>query len=230
MHEKRLVGEAAAELVENKMVVGLGSGSTVFYTLKKLGYLIEKGLQIQGVATSNTTAELAREFKIPLVDLGRVEHIDIAIDGADEMDPNFNLIKGGGGALLREKMVAKAAKRMVIIADSSKNVKKLGEFLLPVEVIPFGWEMTARHIQRLGGIFKLRMTSDNKPYVTDNKNYILDCDFNFITNPTQLEVSLNMLPGVVENGLFVNVPTDVITILNEEVKVFENIKHIKRTL
>ncbi|WP_341285659.1 ribose-5-phosphate isomerase RpiA [Priestia megaterium] len=224
MHEKQLVGEAAADLVENNMVVGLGSGSTVFYTLKKLGYLVEKGLQIQGVATSKTTAKLARELKIPLVDLGAVDYIDVAIDGADEMDPNFNLIKGGGGALLREKMVAKAAKRMVIIADSSKNVEKLGGFLLPVEVIPFGWEMTARHIQRLGGIFKLRVTSDNKPYVTDNKNYILDCDFNFITDPAQLEVSLNMLPGVVENGLFVNVPTDVITILNEKVKLFGNIK------
>jgi len=221
LNEKQIVGEAAAELVEKKMVVGLGSGSTVFYTLKKLGYLVEKGLQIQGVATSNTTAKLARELKIPLVDLGAVDYIDIAIDGADEMDPNFNLIKGGGGALLREKMVAKAAKRMVIIADSSKNVEKLGHFLLPVEVIPFGWEMTARHIQRLGCTLKLRMTADNKPYVTDNKNYILDCDFNFITNPNQLEVSLNMLPGVVENGLFIDVPTDIVTIYNGIVQTFK---------
>ncbi|WP_394555539.1 ribose 5-phosphate isomerase A (plasmid) [Priestia aryabhattai] len=225
MHQKQLVGEAAARLVENKMVVGLGSGSTVFYTLKKLGSLVSEGLHIQGVATSDKTAELAREFKIPLVNLGAVEHIDIAIDGADEMDPYFNLIKGGGGALLREKMIAKAAKRMVIIADSSKNVEKLGGFLLPVEIIPFGWEMTARHIQRLGGSSKLRLRSDNKPYVTDNKNYILDCNFNFITNPAQLEVSLNMIPGVVENGLFVDVPTDVITILNENVKMFQNLKN-----
>jgi len=225
LHQKQLVGEAAARLVENKMVVGLGSGSTVFYTLKKLGSLVSEGLHIQGVATSDKTAELAREFKIPLVNLGAVEHIDIAIDGADEMDPYFNLIKGGGGALLREKMIAKAAKRMVIIADSSKNVEKLGGFLLPVEIIPFGWEMTARHIQRLGGSSKLRLRSDNKPYVTDNKNYILDCNFNFITNPAQLEVSLNMIPGVVENGLFVNVPTDVITILNEKVIMFQNLKN-----
>ncbi|WP_456363592.1 ribose-5-phosphate isomerase RpiA [Priestia aryabhattai] len=219
MQEKQLVGEAAAKLVENNMIVGLGSGSTIFYTLKKLGELVSAGLKITGVATSRQTEELAKQFKIPILSLGEVEYLDIAIDGADEIDQSFSLIKGGGGALLREKMVANSAKRVVIIVDSSKSTNVLGTYPLPVEIVPFGWEMTTRKIEKTGCVPTLRMNEMNEPYLTDNGNYILDCNYKVISNPKELEVKLNMIPGVVENGLFVGVADEIITVKDKVVSI-----------
>lgn len=210
MNEKQLVGEKAVEYVKDGMIVGLGTGSTAYYTIVKLGEMVKQGLQIQGIPTSKQTEELANKLGIPLTTLDKVEKIDVAIDGADEVDPYLNVIKGGGGALLREKIIARAAEKFIVVADSSKNVHTLGSFPLPVEVIPFGYTMTARHIEKLGGNPRLRKVGNN-PYITDNGNYILDVHFREIPNPEEIETQLNLIPGVVENGLFVGMVDMVIT-------------------
>lgn len=211
MNEKKEVGEKAVEYVKDGMVVGLGTGSTVFYSIAKLGQLVQQGLSIQGVPTSEQTAKLAREFGIPLVSFKEIEGIDVAIDGADEVNPDLNLIKGGGGALLREKIIAKAARTFIVVADSRKNVDTLGAFPLPIEVVPFGYEMTMKHIRELGGSLNLRQTNGT-PYLSDNGNYVIDCDFIEIKDPKALERELNIIPGVVENGLFVDMTDAVITL------------------
>lgn len=215
MNEKQMVGEKAVEYIEDGMVVGLGTGSTAYYTIKKLGELVRNGLTIKGIPTSEQTAALAVEQGITLVDFKDVEEIDVAIDGADEFDAGLNLIKGGGGALLREKIIANAASTFIVIADSSKGANKLGAFALPVEIVTFGAEMTSKKIAELGCEPKLR-ESGNQPFITDNGNYILDCDFKQIESPKELERALNMIPGVVENGLFVNMADVLITVENGE--------------
>ncbi|PLT33099.1 ribose-5-phosphate isomerase RpiA [Bacillus sp. V5-8f] len=217
MNEKRMVGEKAAEFVKDGMVVGIGTGSTIFYTIAKLGEFVQQGLSIKGVATSIQTERLARQHGIPIVTFSEIDGIDLALDGADEVNDHFDLIKGGGGALLREKIIAHAANTFIVVADSSKKVKTLGAFGLPVEVVPFGFEMTAKHIHALGGNPRLRREK-GIPYNTDNGNYILDCDFKEISDPEKLEQSLNMIPGVVENGLFVRMADKVIT-LNENKEI-----------
>lgn len=215
MNEKKEVGEKAVEYVKDGMVVGLGTGSTVFYTITKLGQLVQQGLTIIGVPTSEQTKQLAIELGIPLVSLDKVEQIDVAIDGADEVDLKLNLIKGGGGALLREKIIAAAAKTFIVVADSDKNVDTLGTFPLPIEVVPFGYEMTVKHIRELGASPRLRQ-NDGTPYLTDNGNYIIDSDFQEITYPKELEKNLNLIPGVVDNGLFVGMADRVITIQDKK--------------
>lgn len=220
MNEKQMVGEKAVEYIKDGMVVGLGTGSTVYYTIRKLGELVRGGLKIKGVPTSEQTAALAKEEGIPLIDLKEVDALDIAIDGADQVDSNLNLIKGGGGALLREKIIANAASSFIVIADSTKLTDKLGTFPLPVEVVQFGVEMTARKIKSLGCVPKLR-GKEGQPFITDNGNYILDCDFKRIESPAELEAQLNMIPGVVENGLFVNAASRLITIKNGELSETE---------
>lgn len=217
MVEKQAVGEKAAEFVKDDMIVGLGTGSTVYYTILKLGERVKDGLRIQGVPTSKETEKLARQIGIPLVTLADVNKLDLAIDGADEVDNQFALIKGGGGALLREKMIAKASEQFIVVADSTKLVQTLGAFPLPVEVVRFGWEMTAKHIRDLGCVPRLRLLEDHTPFITDNGNYIMDCHFQEIKRPQELEVTLNMMPGVVENGLFNNMTSRVITILDQQV-------------
>lgn len=198
MNEKQVVGEKAANYINDGMVVGLGTGSTVFYTIQKLGQLIKEGLSIKGIPTSGATEKLAREAGIPLTTFSEINNIDIAIDGADEIDPSLNLIKGGGGALLREKIIARTAKKFIVIADSTKNVNRLGSsFRLPVEVVPFGIEMTEKHIRELGFISDLRMNG-NTFYKTDNGNFILDCHLDKNFNPKKVEIDLNNIPGVVE--------------------------------
>ncbi|TRZ36964.1 ribose-5-phosphate isomerase RpiA [Niallia circulans] len=212
MNEKAAVGEkAAVDYVKDGMVVGLGTGSTVYYTILKIGEMIQQGMKVQGVATSVQTEKLAEEQGIPLLTLDEVESIDVAIDGADEIDHHFYAIKGGGGALLREKIIAKASNKFVVVADSKKIVQKLGSFPLPVEVIPFGVRKTESYIQRFGCQTLLRMNGDT-PYVTDNGNYIIDCTFDVIADPKQLEKDLNNITGVVENGLFIDMVKEVITI------------------
>ena len=206
---KRAAGVRAAEFVETGMRVGLGTGSTAAFLLRRLGERVRgEGLRIRGVPTSEATARIAREEGIEVVALDEAGWLDLTIDGADEVDGAFRLIKGGGGALLREKIVATASDRMVVIADAGKRVDALGAFPLPVEVIPFGWRTTERLIGECLGRLglegreaALRRTGD-RPFVTDQGNHILDLGLGRIGDPEGLSAALNGIPGVVENGLF----------------------------
>ena len=209
-----MVGEKAAGFIKDGMVVGLGTGSTVYYTILKLGQLVKEGLSIQGIPTSTQTAELAKKLNIPLVGFQEIRQIDVAIDGADEVDSNLNLIKGGGGALLREKIIAKAAQKFIVVATPSKLVDQLGAFPLPVEVVPFGIEMTEKQLKELGCEPRLRRLN-GKPYRTDNGNHIFDCIFPEISEAKRLEARLNLIPGVVENGLFIDM-TDLVISLDRK--------------
>lgn len=200
---KRQAAIKAVDYVRDGMVVGLGTGSTARHVIVALGERVKKGLRIKGVPTSQETARLARKAKIPLLQNDEVWPIDVAIDGADQVDPQFNLVKGGGGALLKEKIVAAAAQQFVVVVDHTKRVPVLGgSFPLPVEVMPFGWRNTARQIDALGGKAELRKRS-GKIFVTEARHYILDVHFARINDPAALEAALNRIPGVVENGLFV---------------------------
>ncbi|MEM8710539.1 MAG: ribose-5-phosphate isomerase RpiA [Planctomycetota bacterium] len=202
---KRAAGRRAADLVESGQLVGLGTGSTVFFTLERLGERVAKdGLQIRGVPTSVDTETKAREFGIPLATLAEVDGFDITIDGADEIDGSFQMIKGGGGALLREKVVASLSKRVVIVVGAGKVVERLGTtFDLPVEVVPFARSVVERRIRALGGEPSLR-TLDGTSYLTDNGNEILDVHFTGgIDDAAAMELALDAIPGVVESGLFI---------------------------
>jgi ribose 5-phosphate isomerase A len=208
---KKLAAEKAIEQIEDGMIIGLGTGSTIEYSLKKLGELVKDGLNIKGIPTSIRTQRIAKDLQIPLTTLDENPVIDLTIDGADEVDSNLNLIKGGGGALAREKIVAYNSKKLVIIIDDSKIVKALGiDFALPVEVLKFGWTSTKRALEEFGCNVELRKVMGDEPYITDNSNYVLDCDFERIENPVQVEIDINNIPGVVENGLFVGLVDEVI--------------------
>lgn len=217
---KKAAGERATEFIEEGMVIGLGSGSTVYWALKKLGEMIEQGLNVKGIPSSLRTKEWAEEFNIPLTDFSEVQHINIAIDGADEIDPDFNMIKGGGGALLREKIIDAHADKLIIIADESKMVEGLGEFPLPIEVLPFGWQLAAGKITELGAKLVLRKR-DGSVFISDNGNYILDCAFKTIPDPAHLHKVLKQLPGVVETGLFIGMANVVIISGTDGIKVLE---------
>ena len=201
--EKELAGRAAAQLVHDGDVVGLGTGSTAYFAVVALGQRVKTGLEIVGIPTSIATEELARKLGIPLTTLDHHTEIDITIDGADEVDPQLHLIKGGGGALLREKVVASVTKKMVVVADSTKAVAFLGKFPLPVEIIPFARAVVEKKLKTLGADPKLRLKSDGQPFVTDNGNYILDASFGKITDPPAIARVLSNTPGVVEHGLFI---------------------------
>lgn len=202
---KRLVAEKAVDdYVKDGMVVGLGTGSTAYYAIKRVGELVSKGFSLTCVATSKQTEDLAKECGIKVVPLCDVEHVDVTIDGADEVDPKLQLIKGLGGALLREKIVAAASLTEIIIVDESKIVEKLGvKCPLPVEVIQYGHTRTAYALKRQGCEPVLRMDGC-EPFVTDGGNYIYDCKFPSIESPFFLESRIDVIPGVVENGLFLN--------------------------
>lgn len=200
---KRAAAEEAAKHVSDGQVVGLGTGSTARYLLLAIGARCKAGLRIQGVPTSRETADLARQTGIPLLETENSWAIDVAIDGADQVDPHLNLIKGGGGALLKEKIVAAAARRFIIMVDYTKRVPVLGNpFPLPVEVVPFGWGSTARQIEALGLKPVLRERNGGI-FTTEAGHYILDLHVEAITEPAALEAQLNEIPGVVETGLFV---------------------------
>ncbi len=209
---KRVAAYRAAEMVEDGMRVGLGTGSTAAWLVRRLGERVQsEGLKIRGVPTSTATAQLAREVGIEVVSLDQAGWLDLTIDGADEFDGDLNLIKGGGAALLQEKIVATASDLMVVIADAGKEVETLGAFPLPVEVIPFGWQTTRTLIEEmldsmdvLGTSATLRMNGE-APTVTDEGNHILDLHLQRIGNPRQLALVLNQIPGVVENGLFIDI-------------------------
>jgi len=201
--EKQAAGRAAAKLVRDGDVVGLGTGSTAYFAVVALGERVKAGLKIVGIPTSVKTGDLARQLGIPLTTLDETPQIDITLDGADEVDPKLNLIKGGGGALLREKVIATATKNMVVVVDSSKVVSVLGKFPLPIEVISFARTVVENKIVSLGASPKLRTKTDGSPYLTDNGNQILDCSFGKIADPAALALVLSDTPGIVEHGLFI---------------------------
>ncbi|MEQ9550432.1 MAG: ribose-5-phosphate isomerase RpiA [Coleofasciculus sp. G3-WIS-01] len=211
---KQEVGKAAAERVKSGTIVGLGTGSTTAYAIQYIGDRIKKGdlKDIKGIPTSFQAEVLAKEHGIPLTSLDAVDHIDVAIDGADEVDPQKNLIKGGGAAHTREKVVDSLAAQFIVVVDSGKLVERLGStFKLPVEVIPMAYAPVMRAIEKLGGKPELRMgVKKAGPVVTDQGNMVIDVTFDSIDNPGELEKTLNNIPGVLENGLFVGVANVVL--------------------
>lgn len=204
MNQKKIAGEKACEWIKDGMIVGLGTGSTVYYTIEKLGDMVAKGLQVTGVATSEETAKQAEKLGIPLKSLNDVTEIDVTIDGADEIDADFQGIKGGGGALLREKMVANASLKNIWVVSEEKLVRNLGEFPLPLEVIPFGWKQIQRELEKEDIETNLRKQSSGEVYVTNNGNYILDIVNQTFTDTAMWQEKLAQIPGVVEHGLFLD--------------------------
>ena len=227
---KFVAAKRACEFVEDGMKLGLGTGSTAAWMVRCLADRIDKeGLRVKGVPTSNRTADLAKELGIETISLDQAGQLDLTIDGTDEFDENLNLVKGGGGALLQEKVVAAASDKMIVIADTGKSVNQLGKFPLPVEVLGFGINSSQSLVEKLlhsqdvdQSIIKTRM-SNNLPFITDEGNYILDLHLGRIGDPATLNVILNQVPGVVENGLFVNM-CDLILIGDEDGTVYEKAK------
>jgi ribose 5-phosphate isomerase A len=217
--EKETAARAAVELVRDGQIVGLGTGSTAAYAVRFLGGRVQAGLRIRGIPTSVKTKELAASLGIPLTTLEEFQQIDITIDGADEVDPELRLIKGGGGALLREKIVASVTRQFVVIADSSKQVASLGKFPVPVEVIPFAQTLVARKIEGLGASVKAREYASGNPFVTDEGHHILDCSFGEIADPEELAGELDRMPGVVEHGLFIGMAN--VALIGKENQVIE---------
>lgn len=201
---KQLVASKAIEMVQPDTTIGLGSGSTMYWFIYSLAEQVQSGLTIKAVPTSKETEKLARKLGIPLTNLNNVPYVDLTIDGADEIDPKLNLIKGGGGALLQEKLVAVASRQMIVIADYTKLVDRLGAFPLPLEVIPYGYKQVQRRIEQLYDIKVTLRKDGHRRFVTDHGHNILDCHFRSITDMLSLNQELNMIPGVVETGLFID--------------------------
>jgi ribose 5-phosphate isomerase A len=222
--EKEAAARASLRFVRDGNIVGLGTGSTAAYAVKFLGERVQAGLKIRGIPTSVQTRDLATSLGIPLTTLDEFQQIDVTIDGADEFDPQLHLIKGGGGALLREKIIASASRQLVIIADSSKQVAVLGKFPLPVEVIPFAQPLVAKRIAALGASVKIRQDKSGKPFATDEGHCILDCSFGQIPDPPALSSELKAIPGVVEHGLFIDLATVVLVAKGERVSEFRRSK------
>jgi len=209
---KKAAAEAAVQLVESGMIVGLGTGSTAKLAVEALGRRVKDGLRIVGIPTSEHTAQQARDLGISISSLAEHAEIDLTIDGADEIQRgSLSLIKGRGGALLREKVVASASRRLIIIADDTKLVDRLGShFAVPVEVVQFGWQSAERKLQKLGARTLLRKGGDQKTFVTDGGNFIVDCSFGPIEEPRALDQQLNSVVGVVEHGLFLKMSSQAI--------------------
>lgn len=218
-HEKESAARASLRFFSDGDIVGLGTGSTAAYAVRFLAERVRAGLKIKGIPTSRSTKELAESLGIPLTTLDQFQEIDVTIDGADEIGPQLSLIKGGGGALLREKVIAYASRKVVIIADSSKQVSVLGRFPLPVEVIAFAQPVVAKRIAGLGAKVKLRESADGNPFVTDEGHQILDCSFGEIHDPTALGNALKAIPGVVEHGLFIGMAT--VALIAKEDQIIE---------
>lgn len=200
--EKRLVGSKAADYVQSGMRIGIGTGSTAYWFIQALAQRVsQEGMTMEGVATSEATVRLCRKLGIPMGSIDRLDHLDLDVDGADEVNPQGQLIKGGGGALVRERLVARAADRFLVIVDHSKLVEDLGQFPLPIEVVPFAWKTTASRIADLGVEPELRK-SQGKAFVTDNGNYILDVKWGPITDPEAVYRTLKLTAGVIDAGIF----------------------------
>ncbi len=209
---KKAAALKAVEFIRDGMVVGLGTGSTAKHMVIALGEKVRAGMTLRAVPTSQETAALARQSGITLIDTDNRWDIDIAIDGADQVDPGFNLIKGGGGALLKEKIVAASARQFVVVVDETKRVKVLGgSFPLPIEIIPFGWGSTAREIQHLTKSQVVLRERNGAPFKTEAGNLIVDVHLARIEQPADLELALNQIPGIVETGLFVG-RTDILIV------------------
>ncbi len=206
---KKIAAGKAIEYIRNGMTLGLGTGSTAYWAIRGIGEQVKNGLSVRAIATSIQSESLARECGIPIVPFAEIDHLDLTIDGADEVDERLNLIKGGGGALLREKIVASATRLYIIIVDESKLVHRLGKFPLPVEVVSFGWELTRRRLEELGGVPRMRMAGD-QPFLTDNQHYILDCSFGPIEDPAKLHRQVSDITGVMEDGFFIGMANIVI--------------------
>ena len=215
--EKEAAARASLQFVKDGQVVGLGTGSTAAYFIKLLGEKVRNGLRIRGIPTSERSQELAMSLGIPLTTLDECQEIAVTVDGADEVDPKLRLIKGGGGALLREKIVASATKQLVIVADASKQVPVLGKFPLPVEVIKFAQALVAKRIAAMGAEVRLRTNQDGTPYATDENNHILDCRFGEIRDADALGLELSQMPGIVEHGLFLGMASVVLFARGSEI-------------
>jgi len=218
--EKLAAALAAVKFVKDGDVVGLGTGSTTTFAIKALGKRVKEGLKIKAAASSIRTEELAKSLGIEIIDLGRLSKIDISIDGADEFTASLDLIKGGGGALFREKIIASLSKNAIIITDASKKVEKLGAFTVPVEVIPLACQYVFDQISKLGGKGVLRSV-DNETFITDNGNLIIDADFGLIDDPAKLSSDLNQINGLLAHGLFINITSKVMMSEGADIIIFE---------
>lgn len=219
-HEKQLAAREAAKYIKDKQIVGLGTGSTAYFAVAEIGKMVKDGLKIYAIPTSVQTAEQAKSLDIPLISIDDIDTIDVTIDGTDEFDSNLNLIKGGGGALLKEKMVARITKKQIIIADSSKKVDVLGAFKVPVEVLPFASDYACKRIEEFGGKCRIRRKK-GEIFLTDEKNYIIDADFGLIENVYQISDKINNTEGVICNGLFLDLADIVIMGKGDKTFVFE---------
>jgi ribose 5-phosphate isomerase A len=224
-HYKQQAAERGAEYVRSGMVVGLGTGSTAIFATRRIAQLLRDGAlkDIVGFATSKTVWREAQRLRIPMTGEEMPHAIDITIDGADEVEPDLNLIKGGGGALLREKIAAQASRRVIIVVDDNKLSPRLGtRHSLPLEVLPFGWLSQFRYIESLGAEVEARLNPDGSPFITDSGNMILDCNFGPIADPAELAGKLSLRAGIVEHGLFIGLATDAI------VAGRDGVRHITR--
>lgn len=224
---KREAAERALQFVEDGMIVGLGTGSTAAHFVDLLGQKVSQGLKVTGIATSKATERQAEALGIPLASLDDEPEIDLTVDGADEVDSTLRLIKGGGGALLREKIVASASERVVIVADQSKLVERLGAFPLPIEVVPFGFKVSLAMIEDIAdelgleGEIRQRLGQDGKPFISDGGNFIVDCAFGHLDDPEALAELLPFTPGVVDHGLFIGLADQAIIAGADGVRVID---------
>ena len=219
--EKLLAAQAAVKFIKPHQIIGLGTGSSANFAIKEIGKIVADGLDIKAVPTSNKTAELAKSLGIPLIDFDAVEAIDLTIDGTDEFDADLNLIKGGGGALFREKMVARLSKKEIIICDSSKKVDVLGAFHIPVEVVPIALRFAQKQIEKINGVGIVR-EKEGKIFVTDAGNHIIDADFGAISDANNLSEKLNGIEGVVCHGLFIGLANIVIMADGDKIIIFNH--------
>ncbi len=219
-NEKKIAGEKAVEFIKENTIVGIGTGTTIYYSIKKIGEMVKDGLKIKCVSTSNETTKLALSLNIPLASLNEIKKIDLTIDGADEVDKNLNGIKGGGGALLFEKIVALNSEEIIWVVDSTKLVKKLGKFPLPVEVVPFGYKNLLEKFKEENFKPVLRKTRD-EIYTTDAGHYIIDLQLEEINDPARFYNHLKCFTGVIEAGLFIDIADTVITGRGDKVEILK---------
>jgi ribose 5-phosphate isomerase A len=219
--EKEAAARASLKYVRDGQIVGLGTGSTANFAIRMLGDRVREGMEIRGIPSSIASRDLATQVGIPLITFDDAQQIDVTIDGADEFDPALNLIKGGGGAMLREKVVAFASRQLIIVTDASKQVHVLGKFPLPVEVITFAEQLIAKKISDLGAKVIQRQDKSGRAYVTDEGHHILDCHFGQIPDPAALARTLSDMPGIVEHGLFVGMANVVVMAKEGEVEEFQ---------